>query len=143
MSERPVEIDIKPDGARIPKHPRQRVWSTILHVAFVGCIIALAILALLPAETMRRSSLGGHAEHFIAYFGTTMVMGLAFRQRPRLVLRCALLVGYAAILETAQLYSPGRHAAFQDFVFSSSGVIVGGLLLRVALARLSTWLGID
>lgn len=124
-----------------PRRGALKLTSTLLHVAFAGCIIGLAILALLPAEAMRRSALGGHAEHFIAYLGTTIVMGLAFQQRPRLVLRCALLVGYAAILETAQLCSPGRHAAFQDFAFSSSGIVVAGLLLWLALPRLSTWLG--
>jgi VanZ family protein len=132
---------MKPDDANVPQQSPEKLCSTLLHVAFAGCIIGLAILALLPAEAMRRSSLGGHAEHFIAYLGTTIVMGLAFRQRPRLVLRCALLVGYAAILETGQLYSPGRHAAFQDFAFSSSGIIVAGLLLWLVLPRLSTWLG--
>ena len=121
----------------------EKLWFLLPHVAFVGCIIALAILALLPAESMTRSWLGGHVEHFVAYLGTTMVMGLAFRQRPRLALRCALLAGYAAILEVGQAYSPSRHVSFHDFVFSASGVVAGGLLLWMALPRLSTWLRID
>lgn len=137
-----VETDMKPDGARGPKQSPE-LCSALLHVAFAACIIGLAFLALLPADVMRRSSWGGHVEHFIAYLGTTMVMGLAFRQRPRLALRCVLLAGYAALLEMGQLYSPGRHAAFHDFVFSSSGVVAGGLLLWVALPRLSAWLRIN
>jgi len=120
----------------------EKLRSAVLHVAFAGCIVGLAVLALLPADAMMRSSLGGHAEHFIAYLGTTMVMGLAFRQRSRLALQCVLLAGYAGILEMGQLYSPGRHAAFQDFAVSSSGVVAGGLLLWMALPRLSTWLRI-
>jgi VanZ family protein len=84
-------------------------------VAFVGCIIVLAVLAWLPADVMTRSILGGHAEHFIAYLGTITVMGLAFQKRPQLAVQCALLIAYAAILEMGQLYSPGRHASFQDF----------------------------
>ena len=120
----------------------EKLRSAVLHVAFAGCIVGLAVLALLPAAAMTRSSLGGHAEHFIAYLGTTMVMGLAFRQRSRLALQCVLLAGYAGILEMGQLYSPGRHAAFQDFAVSSSGVVAGGLLLWMALPRLSTWLRI-
>jgi VanZ family protein len=134
---------MKPEGEGVLKPSSEKLWATLPHVAFVGCIIALAVLALLPAEAMRRSPLGGAVEHFVAYLGTSMVMGLAFRQRPRLALRCALLIGYAAILEVAQVYSPGRHASFHDFVFSSSGVLVGGLLLWLALPRLSAWLRID
>ena len=87
--------------------------------------------------------LGGHAEHFIAYLGTTTVMGLAFKKRPRLPVLCALLIAYAAILEMGQLYSPGRHASLQDFAFSSSGVMVGGLLLWMVPARVLNWLGIN
>ena len=134
---------MKPESEGVPMQSPEKLWFLLPHVAFVGCIIALAILALLPAESMTRSWLGGHVEHFVAYLGTTMVMGLAFRQRPRLALRCALLAGYAAILEVGQAYSPSRHASFHDFVFSASGVVAGGLLLWMALPRLSTWLRID
>lgn len=115
----------------------------ILHVALVCCIIALALLAWLPSGVVKRSSFGGHVEHFIAYLGTTLVMGLAYRSRSRLILRCAMLIAYAAILEMGQLYSPGRHAAFSDFAFSSGGVVAGGLLIWMAVPRLCAWLRID
>lgn len=134
---------MKPESERVPRQSPEKRRFLLAHVAFAGCIIALAILALMPAEAMRRSSLGGHVEHFVAYLGATMAMGLAFRQRPRLALRCALLAGYAAILEVAQGCSPSRHASFHDFVFSAGGVVAGGLLLWVALPRLSAWPGID
>jgi VanZ family protein len=122
----------------MPAPSIERLVSTLLPVAFAGCIAALAVLALLPAEAMTRSPMGGHVEHFVAFLGTTLVMELAFRRRPHLVLRCALLIGYAAILEIGQVYSPERHAAFQDFAFGSGGVVLGGLLLRVARQRLSS-----
>jgi hypothetical protein len=64
--------------------------SILLPAAFMGCIIALMALAWLPEEVMRRTTLGGHAEHFIAYLGTSTMMGLAFRKSPRLVVLCAL-----------------------------------------------------
>jgi len=93
---------------------------------------------------MRRTTLGGHAEHFIAYLGTSTIMGLAFRKSPRLVVLCALLIMYAAILEVGQLYSPGRHASFQDFTFSSAGAVTGtgGWLLWMARSRMLPWLKI-
>ena len=101
-------------------------------------------LAWLPEEVMRRTTLGGHAEHFIAYLGTSTIMGLAFRKSPRLVVLCALLIMYAAILEVGQLYSPGRHASFQDFTFSSAGAVTGtgGWLLWMARSRMLPWLKI-
>ena len=122
---------------------RERLLATFLRVAFAGCIIALAVLAWLPGDLMTRSILGGHAEHFIAYLGTSTVMGLAFQKRPRTAVQCALLISYAAILEMGQLYCPGRHASFQDFAFGSSGVVAGGVLLWMARACLANWLEIN
>jgi VanZ family protein len=55
---------------------------------------------------------------------------------------CSLLIMYAAILEVGQLYSPGRHASFQDLAFSSAGVVTGGLFLWMARTRMLSWLKI-
>jgi VanZ family protein len=116
--------------------------SVLLRAAFLGCIIALATLAWLPANVMTRTALGGHAEHFIAYLGTAIIMGLTFQKSPRVAVQCLLLIFYAAILEAGQLYSPGRHASFQDLAFSSAGVVVGGLILRMTRPRVLSWLKI-
>jgi VanZ family protein len=119
--------------------------SVLLRAAFIGCIIALMVLAWLPEKAMTRTMLGSHAEHFIAYLGTSTIMGLAFRKSPRLVVLCALLIMYAAILEVGQLYSPGRHASFQDLAFSSAGAVTGtgGWLLWMARSRMLDWLKIS
>jgi VanZ family protein len=50
---------------------------------------------------------------------------------------------FAAILEAGQLYSPGRHASFQDLAFSSAGVVIGGLVLSMARSRVVSWLKIN
>jgi len=101
--------------------------------AFIGCVIVLAALAWLPANAMTRTSLGGHAEHLIAYLGAATVMGFATRT-PRHVVQCLLLIGYAAILEAGQLYAIGRQASLQDFAFSSSGVLIGTTLAWIVRA---------
>ncbi len=92
---------------------------------------------------MTRTILGGHAEHFIAYLGTAIIMGLTFRKTPRIAVQCVLIIMYAAILEAGQLYSAGRHASFQDLAFSSAGVVIGGLILWKARPRVVSWLNID
>src|SRR5262245_11476444 len=106
-------------GSKPAKQKASQRWAHLMSVAFVACIIALCILAWLPGNEMRRTPLGGHAEHALAYFGTTIVMGLALQRRTRLDVQCALLTSYAAILEVGQLYSPGRHASVGDFAFST------------------------
>jgi VanZ family protein len=96
----------------------------------------------LPEKAMTRTILGAHAEHFIAYLGTAIIMGLTFRKSPRLAVQCVLLFIYAAILEAGQLYSPGRHASFQDLAFSSAGLVTGGLFLWMARPSILGWLKI-
>jgi VanZ family protein len=113
--------------------------SVFRKAAFIGCTVALAVLAWLPAQAMTRTMLGGHAEHLIAYLGTAIVMGLAFQKRPRPAVQCVLLIAYAGVLEVGQLYSPGRHASFQDMAFSSTGVVLGGLFLWMARTRIARW----
>jgi VanZ family protein len=117
--------------------------SVFLRVASIGCIIALVPLAWLPATIVKRTILGGHAEHFIAYLGTSILMGLAFQKGPWLTVQCVLLIMYAAALEVGQLYFPGRHASFQDFAFSAAGVVIGGLFLSMARTRVLSWLRLD
>jgi VanZ family protein len=127
----------------MPEKLGRNPFRVFLRAAFFGCIIALATLAWLPEKLMTRTGLGGHAEHFIAYLGTTIIMGLTFRESPRLAVQCVLLIMYAAILEGGQLYSPGRHASFQDLAFSSAGVVIGGLVMWMARSRVLSWLKID
>jgi VanZ family protein len=96
----------------------------------------LAALAWLPAGAVTRTPLGGHAEHFVAWLGTTIVMGLACRRRPRPAAQAVLLIAYAAVLEVGQLQASGRHASLHDFAFSAAGVmagVLGFLLVRVCL----------
>ncbi len=126
----------------MPEKLGKNPLPVFLRTAFFGCIIALATLAWLPEKLMTRTVLGGHAEHFIAYLGTTIIMGLTFQKSPRLAAQCVLLIMYAAILEAGQLYSPGRHASFQDLAFSSAGVVIGGLVLWMARSRVLSWLKI-
>jgi VanZ family protein len=54
----------------------------------------------------------------------------------RFAVQCVLLIAFAGILEVGQLYSPGRHASFQDLAFSSAAVVLGGLFLWLARARI-------
>jgi VanZ family protein len=126
----------------MPENLEKNPLPVLLRAAFIGCIIGLMTLAWLPEKAMTRTILGGHAEHFIAYLGTATIMGLTFPKNPRLAVLCALLIMYAAVLEAGQLYSPGRHASFQDLAFSSAGVVTGGLFLWMARTRMLSWLKI-
>ena len=121
----------------------EKLIPVFFRTAFIGCLIALPILAWMPTKAMTRTILGGQAEHFIAYLGTAVLMGLAYRTPRRLTVQCTLLIMYAAFLEAGQVYSPDRHPSFEDLAFSSAGIVVGGLFLRIARDRMCGWLRID
>ena len=89
-----------------------------------GCVVLLAVLSLLPAEEMVRTSLGGHIEHATAYAGTALLIGLGY---PAWGWRriAAVLVIYAGVLELLQNFSPGRHPAILDWLSSSIGAMIG------------------
>ena len=53
----------------MPEILAKSLLSVLLRASFIGCIIVLAILAWLPAKDLTRTTIGGHAEHFIAYLG--------------------------------------------------------------------------
>jgi hypothetical protein len=74
----------------------EKLLSVFLRTAFIGCVTALPILAWMPAKAMTRTIVGGHTEHFIAYVGTAVLMGLAYRKPRRLAVQCTLLIMYAA-----------------------------------------------
>lgn len=118
--------------------PRLRITlPTLLRMGAWGCIILLAVLSLLPGKQFVRTDLaklgyGPQIEHFAAYFGAAILIGLAYQTRltrPAVVL---VLIPYAALLEIAQLYSPGRTASVLDFAASAAGVVAGALLIPMA-----------
>jgi hypothetical protein len=114
-----------------------------LRSAFFACIVLLVALSWLPGNVMVRTGVDGHAEHTVAYLGTAIIMALAYRDRPRLRIQTLLLVALAGILEVGQLYLPGRTSAFLDFAASSTGAIIGGLLMGAARPRILGFLGLD
>ncbi|WP_428674659.1 hypothetical protein [Reyranella sp.] len=111
--------------------------------AFFACVAALVLLSWLPGDEMVRTGANGRAEHAVAYFGTVVMMALAYRERPRLLVQTILLVALAGILEAGQLYAPGRTAALFDFASSSAGAGLGGLLMWALRPRLLNFAGLD
>jgi VanZ family protein len=95
-----------------------------------GCVILLAVLSLLPAEEMVRTSLDGHIEHVVACAGTAFLIGVAYPAW-RWQRVAAALVIYAGVLELLQNYSPGRHPALLDWLSSSAGALTGAVCIRM------------
>jgi VanZ family protein len=110
--------------------------ARLLRVAAWFCAVLLAALSWLPGEEMVRTGVDGHIEHFTAYFGTMLVVEMAYGPAVGLRRPVLLLIVYAGILELGQNFVPGRHAAVADFAASSLGAFVGGIAGLVACRML-------
>jgi VanZ family protein len=103
--------------------------TTILRVIGLICVGVIAVLSLVPVEL--RPHIGPKLlEHFGAYFATGLLLALAYPQLRWIIV--AVLSVYAAALEIAQMWVPGRTAGIADFVSSSLGVCLGVVLVLVA-----------
>jgi VanZ family protein len=107
--------------------------STVIRAAAWVCVILLAMFSLMPGEWRTHLSwASGKLEHFTAYFGTTVCVGLAYWPRlGRRPVALSLMI-YAAIMEAGQVYVPSRTASVWDFCASATGVLAGAVVLPLA-----------
>ena len=110
-------------------------FKTAIRFLAWGCILAVAVLSLTPADQMLRTGFGARIEHVLAYAGTGFITALAFAER-RLFRVMLALLAYAGGLEFLQRFSPGRSSTVWDFMFSGMGVLLG----VGTLALLAKWL---
>jgi VanZ family protein len=64
-----------------------------------------------------------HLEHFLAFLLLGLIFGFGYPGHRRVVALIGIIM--AAILETLQLWVPGRHASFADFAVNATGAWVG------------------
>src|SRR5436190_16282057 len=93
------------------------------------CVLVIVMLSLV-APSLRPVTLVPHNLEHIAIFAITgLALGLGYPGRT--AYRMAMLVIFAAAIELAQFYAPGRHPRLIDFVVDALGACAG-----VALAAL-------
>jgi VanZ family protein len=101
------------------------VDRTFLRLLGWAGILGIAVVSLVPGEFRPHSGMSAHFEHFTAYGLTAAVLAQAYAGRVGAVTLLACLTIYAGVLESAQLWIPGRHAAISDFAVSSLGILTG------------------
>src|SRR3954447_4993539 len=84
---------------------------------------AVAFATLGPPTYRPRSDLGQDGEHALAFVLVGLAFGLAYG-RNRL-LTTAISVVLIGALEILQLWMPGRHARFEDFVVDALAACIG------------------
>ena len=106
-------------------------------IQFFAWVLAatIFILSIVPPGLRPETGLPHNFEHFIINVVTGLLFGLGY---PRwLKLLCTFLVGFAGIVELAQLFVAGRHARLSDFIVDSVALCVGVLFSVVVFRWLS------
>src|SRR3954453_10050514 len=109
--------------------------SVLVRAAAWLCVLLLAYLSLVPAEFEVRTGIPGQIEHAMAYGGTAVLVAIAYPGIPRAYVVVGLGL-YAGALEIGQLWVPGRHSAFLDWLASGSGAVIGTFVAGALLVRL-------
>ena len=102
-------------------------------------VAANALLLMLaswtPGSVMPRSGIfSGPVEHLTAYALSGAFMYAVRVGRSTAWQVAIMLSAYAGVLELGQIFVPGRHAGFDDFLCSATGTIAG-VLVSAALLK--------
>jgi VanZ family protein len=98
----------------------------IARIAAWLLVVAIVVMTLGPPTVRPVSGYNRSLEHIAAFAMLGLAFGLAYPSR-RLSLALTGIV-VAALMETAQLVVPGRHAYFNDFVINAGGACAGLVL---------------
>ena len=105
----------------------------LFQLAGWACVIAIAALSLVAPSLRPVTILPHDLEHAAIFAITGFTLGLGYPNRTQL--HMSALIVFAAVVELAQLYAPGRHARVIDFVVDAlaacAGVAFAAILLRL------------
>ncbi|WP_439399881.1 VanZ family protein [Bradyrhizobium sp. PMVTL-01] len=101
---------------------------------------AVTFVTLGPQNVRPHPLLGHHGDHALAFLLVGIAFGLAYPQRRWTT--SAVAVALIGLLEIMQLWVPGRHARFGDFVVDAFSACIG-FALSVAVDRMMAQFGRD
>jgi len=93
----------------------------------------IVVLSLSPASVRPTTGAQHDFEHLLIFVVTGMAFGFGYPDRFRLL--TIALPTFAAAIEIAQIWAPGRHARMSDFLVDAAASCVG-VGLSYAFARL-------
>ena len=101
------------------------------------CVVALAVLSLLPSEAVVQTGLPGPVNHFVAYAGAAAIATLGYGRASRVLLpMLAMFCAYGGMLEYLQHFAPERDPTFLDFAASAGGTLGGGIATAILFSSL-------
>ncbi|MBB3770426.1 VanZ family protein [Angulomicrobium tetraedrale] len=115
-----------------------RALEGLARLGALACLIALPLLALLPAGAIERTGAGKNIEHFIAYCGTGALLCFGLATPRQRLIGVLGLIALAGALEYAQSFTATRSSELAQFIASSIGAATGFAVASVARALLRT-----
>ncbi len=109
--------------------------TTIARLTAWVLAAVIVVLSLVPPQLRPETDLPHQLEHFLIFAATGTAFGLAYVVRP--IPLATLLVTFAAAVEVAQLFVPGRHARVSDFLVDAVAICAGSVAAFLA----KQWLG--
>ena len=104
--------------------------ARLARLGLAVAVIAITVLALMPAHEVPVSSGWDKLDHWTAFFTLSFLANHAFTRRPFWQIALAL-VGYGISIEIAQSFTPDRDADAMDVVADSIGILIYGLILFI------------
>jgi len=98
-------------------------------------VVAIAVSSVVPPYDRVTTFLPHYVEHLLAFIILGAAFGLAYPFR--FLAQGVTLLLFAAVIELAQLWAPGRHARLSDFAVDVLG-LCGGIGLAYLVTRRET-----
>ena len=97
------------------------------------CVLAIVVLSLVAPSLRPVTFLPHSLEHAAIFAITGLALGLGYPRR--IAHHMVMLVIFAAAIELAQFYAPGRHPRLTDFVVDAlaacAGVALAAMIMRL------------
>jgi hypothetical protein len=115
----------------ITGHAERMTTRRFFQFAGWACVIAIAALSLVAPSLRPVTILPHDLEHAAIFAITGCTLGLGYPNRTQF--HMSALIVFAAVIELAQLYAPGRHARVIDFVVDALAACVGVAFSAIVL----------
>lgn len=100
----------------------------------VGCLLAIGYLSLTPFPILPEIPGNDKIHHLIAYAALAFLATLSRKTSGTVLAVLLAIIAYGGLIEMIQPYV-NRYGEFNDFLASSVGVVLGGLMAYGAARR--------
>jgi VanZ family protein len=109
--------------------------TRMFQISAWACIVAIVLLSVVSPQLRPETSLPHNFEHAAIFVITGIAVSLGYPHHA--VRHMMLLTIFSGLVEVAQLYVPGRHARWIDFVVDA-GAACAGVIISLLVAKLTT-----